>query len=110
MAQKFNRRRYGSAWGPVILPVFKTGGRQVSCRRCVRLAHASANLTYLGLRYISYPFLTNRATFPHPGTISNLETGYRSPPETPGQTVLSRVIPPAGRRYFAATRLDAARL
>jgi hypothetical protein len=28
----------------VILPVFKTGGRQVSCHRCVRLAHASASL------------------------------------------------------------------
>src|ERR1700691_2137190 len=34
---------YGSACGPVIVPVFKTGGRQVSCRRCVRLTLASAN-------------------------------------------------------------------
>jgi hypothetical protein len=30
----------------VILPVFKTGGRQVSCRRCVRLAHASAKVEF----------------------------------------------------------------
>src|ERR1700690_3428199 len=33
----------GSACGPVIVPVFKTGGRQVSCRRCVRLTLASDN-------------------------------------------------------------------
>jgi hypothetical protein len=26
---KPGRQRHGSAWGPVILPVFKTGGRQV---------------------------------------------------------------------------------
>ena len=31
----------GSAWDPVILPVFKTGGRP-SGQRCVRLARASA--------------------------------------------------------------------
>jgi len=28
----------------VTLPVFKTGDRQLRCRWCVRLAHASANL------------------------------------------------------------------
>ncbi len=32
----------GSACGPVIVPVFKTGGRHLRCRRCVRLTHASA--------------------------------------------------------------------
>ena len=32
----------GSACGPVIVPVFKTGGRQVSCHRWVRLPLASA--------------------------------------------------------------------
>src|SRR5713226_10260933 len=32
----------GSAWGPVTLPVFKTGERQVSCLWSVRLRHASA--------------------------------------------------------------------
>jgi len=31
----------------VIVPVFKTGGRHLRCRRCVRLTHASAT-TYLG--------------------------------------------------------------
>ena len=42
----------GSACGPVIVPVFKTGGRQGSCRRCVRLTLASAktkDLTCLAL-------------------------------------------------------------
>src|SRR5208282_3699212 len=34
---------YGSACGPVIVPVFKTGGRHLRCRRCVRLTHASAS-------------------------------------------------------------------
>jgi hypothetical protein len=33
---------YGSACGPVIVPVFKTGGRHLRCCRCVRLTHASA--------------------------------------------------------------------
>src|SRR5258708_37905806 len=33
---------HGSACGPVIVPVFKTGGRQVSCRRWVRPPLASA--------------------------------------------------------------------
>jgi len=33
----------GSAWDPVILPVFKTGGRPYG-QRCVRLARASANM------------------------------------------------------------------
>jgi hypothetical protein len=43
---------YGSACGPVIVPVFKTGGRHLRCCRCVRLTHASAktkDLTGLAL-------------------------------------------------------------
>jgi hypothetical protein len=36
------RENRGSACGPVIVPVFKTGGRHLRCCRCVRLTHASA--------------------------------------------------------------------
>ena len=63
----------GSAWGPVILPVFKTGGRQESCRRCVRLAHASAIFQWVTsvvccscVLFVSEsdPGTASRATFP----------------------------------------------
>ena len=42
--------RCGSACGPVIVPVFKTGGRQVSCRRWVRPPLASAIFNNLQTR------------------------------------------------------------
>ena len=38
------RCRHGSACGPVIVPVFKTGGWQIICHRWVRLPFASANI------------------------------------------------------------------
>src|SRR5208282_5541830 len=43
----------GSACGPVIVPVFKTGGRHLRCCRCVRLTHASASFQQLAEQEIT---------------------------------------------------------
>src|SRR5208282_2404193 len=50
---------FGGAWGPVILPVFKTGGRQESCRRWVRLPLASAR-TQTSLPFTMRSFVSLR--------------------------------------------------
>jgi len=59
-------RRYGSACGPVIAPVFKTGGRHLRCCRCVRLTHASANFQqFTGLEITRKSHLaTSKSTCP----------------------------------------------
>jgi hypothetical protein len=44
----------GSACGPVIVPVFKTGGRQDSCHRWVRLPLASAILQRLSVEHLLF--------------------------------------------------------
>src|SRR5271166_227423 len=77
----------GSACGPVIVPVFKTGGRQVPCRRWVRPPLASANQIQRELLFSTWYPIRNLAFAPAWSTVVKIGSPAGNVIERPSDAV-----------------------